>query len=45
MQRNMKSGNLGEKYMWRGFLMLIYHYVTLEKVYETPMKPIVSAFI
>lgn len=21
------------------------HYVTLEKVYETPMKPIVSAFI
>lgn len=35
MQRNMKSGNLGEKYMWRGFLMLIYHYVTFEKVYVT----------
>ena len=35
MQRNMKSGNLGEKYMWRGFLMLIYHYVTFVKVYVT----------
>ena len=28
MQRNVKSENLGEKYMWCGFLMLIYHYVT-----------------
>ncbi len=35
MQRNMKSGNLGEKYMWCGFLMLIYHYVTFEQVYVT----------
>lgn len=35
MRCNMKSGNLGEKYLWRGFLMLIYHHVTFEKVYVT----------
>ena len=35
MQRNVKSENLGEEYMWCGFLMLIYHYVTFEQVYVT----------
>ena len=35
MRCNMKSENLGEKYLWRGFLVLIYHHVTSEKVYVT----------
>ena len=35
MRCNMKSENLGEKYLWRGFLMLICHHVTFEKVYVT----------
>ena len=35
MQRNMKSGNLGEKYLWRSFRVLICHHVTFEKVYVT----------
>lgn len=35
MRCKMKSGNLVEKHLWRGFLMLIYHHVTFEKVYVT----------
>ena len=35
MQRNLKSGNLGEKHLWRGFIVLICHHVTFEKVYVT----------
>lgn len=35
MQRNVKSENLGEKYMWCGFLMLMCYYVTFEQVYVT----------
>ena len=35
MQRNIESGNLGEKHLWRGFLVLICHHVTFEKVYVT----------
>lgn len=35
MQRNMKSGNHGEKHLWRGFFVLICHHVTFEKVYVT----------
>ena len=29
----MESGDLSEKYLWRGFLVLVCHYVTFEKVY------------